>query len=106
MALSKTVTLDIGVTVSYFRVDSLSFQVGKVVATVGVYTNQAAASAGKKPVHVQRVELNSNQFTKALLDSGELLPTVYQGVKNFALLPEVQGISINKGLLNGEFEDA
>lgn len=105
MALSKNVILDNGVTVSYFRVDGFSFQTGRVLATVGAYTNQAAATSGKRPVHSQHVELNSNQFTKALLDSGDILATVYQGIKNFALLPEVQGISLNKGLLSGEFED-
>lgn len=107
MALSKTLTLDSGVTVNYFRIDSLSFKPGCVNAVVGAYTNEAAAHTGKKPVVSQNIELTSAQFTKALVDSGELLPSVYTAVKSFATgRPSMTGgIQINKKYLDGNFSD-
>jgi|JI8StandDraft_1071087.scaffolds.fasta_scaffold368347_1 hypothetical protein len=106
MALGKNLTLDNGVTVTYFRIDSLTFKPGSVVASVGVYTNDAAAHSNKKPVVTQSVELNSVQFTKALVDRGDLMSTVYTAIKAFAAGPSTLGdIQINKKYLDGTFTD-
>jgi hypothetical protein len=106
MALGKTLTLDSGVTVNYFRIDSLSFKPGCVNAVVGAYTNEAAAHANKKPVVTQSIELTSVQFTKALIDSGELVPAVYNAIKAFASGPSmINNIQIDKKYLDGTFTD-
>jgi hypothetical protein len=107
MALGKTLVLDTGVTVTYFRIDSLTFKSGKISVVVGAYTNQAAASENKKPVVSQAIEFSSNQYTRELIDSGNLLSTVYTAIKNFASGPSTIGdIQIDKKYLSGTFSDA
>lgn len=101
MALSKTMTLDTGVVVTYFRVDAVAFRPGTLDITVGVYKRADCAS----PVARQQISMSSVQYTKAMVDEGRLLEEAYAAIKRFAAAPQVPGVSLNKRYLAGEFTD-
>lgn len=106
MALLKSIELPSGVVGNYLRIDSIQYVRGRVRLVLGLYLNAIAAQNNLAPLMSQRLELHSPQYNNTLVDSGGLLATAYQGVKNFANAPEISGVTVDKGLLVGPFEDA
>lgn len=105
MALSKQITLASGVQADYFRIDSIVFARGRISCTIGVYKDATLAASGAAPLASQRAEFESVSYTNSLVDNGQLLPTAYAAIKAYANSPEIPGIEISKGLLQGPFSD-